>query len=97
MNVDLKEPVKRAMSLAKLDVGQDQRLLKDIQRLLEYVEQISEVDTSDTEPMFYPFEGAMDLRDDRPVKSLSKDTILASAPKHDGDFFIVPRVVEDSN
>jgi len=47
--------------------------------------------------MFYPFEGAMDLRDDRPVKSLSKDTILASAPKHDGDFFIVPRVVEDSN
>src|SRR5580765_7032606 len=81
-----------------------QRMLKDLNSILEYIDRLNELDTSDVPPMAQisnKFGGMEEsgrfgdaLRDDVVVPCLPHNEALKNAPETDGDFFKVPNVIE---
>jgi len=83
-----------------------QRMLKDLNSILDYIDRLNELDTSDVPPMaqisgkFGQFaatpvdQAAGAWRDDAPRPSLPHVEALKNAPETDGEFFKVPKVIE---
>ena len=67
---------------------------KDLSKILDYMETLEELDTSDVEPLEHVIELEYRLRDDKPKEPLSQDEALKNAPDTDGDYFRVPKVIE---
>lgn len=79
------------LSLTDAEVSEFSGQLTDI---LTYVEQLSEVDVTDVEPMAHALPVTNVTRDDTPHESLSTDAALSNAPQREGAFFKVPPVLE---
>jgi aspartyl-tRNA(Asn)/glutamyl-tRNA(Gln) amidotransferase subunit C len=65
--------------------------------ILDYVAQLNELDTQDVPPTAHAVPLANVLRDDRPSEGLSAEQALVNAPDRDGDFFRVPRVLNQES
>ena len=87
----------RIAELAKLDLSDPTEratILQDMQRVLDLVEKLGEVDTTGVEPLILMTEEENVLRDDVAEKSLDKAEALLNSPVKDSDYFKVPRVVD---
>ena len=98
--------------LANLELTEQERagMLRDLNSILEYIDRLNELDTSDVPPMAqvsdrYGVDEAKQgserfayaSREDVPDglrKPLAHEAALANAPDHDDDFFRVPKVIE---
>lgn len=97
--------------LANLDLDATERanMVRDLNSILDYVERLNQLDTSNVEPMAQvsglssgrPNQGvqpfAFAMRDDVLEglrKSLTQEAALENAPDADGTFFRVPKVIE---
>jgi aspartyl-tRNA(Asn)/glutamyl-tRNA(Gln) amidotransferase subunit C len=65
--------------------------------ILAYVEQLNEVDTQDVPPTAHALPVKNVFREDVPGKCLTPDEALANAPARDGNFFAVPKVLEQDS
>ena len=94
------EVVERVAELANLELTADEsvEMVRDLNSILSYVAQLSELDTSRVEPLAQVSElmnvGKGRLREDVLVTSLDRGTVLGQAPETDGVFFKVPKVIE---
>ena len=61
--------------------------------ILEYVEALRALDTAAVEPMTHAVPFDCPTREDEVKPSLPSDEALANAPRRDGSFFQVPRIV----
>ncbi|PPJ46914.1 Asp-tRNA(Asn)/Glu-tRNA(Gln) amidotransferase subunit GatC [Ciceribacter selenitireducens] len=95
MSVDLKT-VKRVAHLARIALSEDEaeRMMGELNGILGFVEQLSEVDVSGVEPMTSVTPMAMKKRQDVVTDGGKADDIVANAPETDRNFFLVPKVVE---
>jgi aspartyl-tRNA(Asn)/glutamyl-tRNA(Gln) amidotransferase subunit C len=100
MSVD-KATVAKIASLAriKLDDAALERMAPELNKILGFVEQLGEVDTSEVEPMTAVIPNALRLRDDvvdaDPLTGGGvRDKVLANAPAAEHGFFGVPKVIE---
>jgi aspartyl-tRNA(Asn)/glutamyl-tRNA(Gln) amidotransferase subunit C len=98
MKVTEKE-VAYVAELANLELTSDERtrLLRDLNSILEYVDRLNELDTSQVRPMAQVSATGESSRDDILEglrKSLPHEVALANAPDTDGTFFRVPKVIE---
>ncbi len=95
MSVDL-ATVKRVARLARIAVTEDEanRMVGELNGILGFVEQLSEVDVSGVEPMTSVTPMAMRQRADKVTDGDKADDIVANAPSTDRNFFLVPKVVE---
>ena len=87
----------RIAELARLDFSDPARraaVLKDMERVLSFVEKLNEVDTSGVEPLIFMTEEENVLREDVAALTISKQDALRNAPAKDSDYFKVPRVVD---
>ncbi|MGE5049022.1 MAG: Asp-tRNA(Asn)/Glu-tRNA(Gln) amidotransferase subunit GatC, partial [Deltaproteobacteria bacterium] len=64
--------------------------------VLDYIERLQGVDVSSVAPLSFAGDAAagLPLREDVPHQSLPRGTVLAQAPKADGQAFVVPRIIE---
>lgn len=85
--------IARLANLA-LDDEEVRRLAVEMRQILSYVEKLNELDTSDIEPMMHVLPLTNVLRDDHVGQSLNRDTALANAPASDGEYFLVPRILD---
>lgn len=81
--------------LARLapDTEQMDRFSAQCADILNYMNILSEVDTSGTEPLYSPVEHSGLQRPDRAERRRERSEVLANAPESDGSFFVVPRIV----
>jgi len=88
--------VRRIAKLARIRLADDEvpRLEGELNAILGYVEQLSEVDVDGVEPLSGGAQMAMRLREDAVTDGNYPDKILANAPDRIGNFFAVPKVVE---
>jgi aspartyl-tRNA(Asn)/glutamyl-tRNA(Gln) amidotransferase subunit C len=105
MSVSEKD-VERVAELANLELtsGEKAGMLRDLNSVLGYFEQLNELDTSSVPPMSQVSDllstgrkeeaEAIDLRPDEVAPSLNRERVLDSAPDTDGIFFKVPKVIE---
>ncbi len=77
-----------------LDDATKERLVGELGDILSYVNKLNELDTSDVEPMMHVIEMTNVLRDDVVRPSLDRDAALENAPQSDGEYFLVPRILE---
>ena len=95
MSVDL-TTVKRVAHLARIAVSEDEanRMMGELNGILGFVEQLSEVDVTGVEPMTSVTPMAMKKRIDEVTDGDKADDVVANAPVTDRNFFLVPKVVE---
>ncbi|CAN7148401.1 Asp-tRNA(Asn)/Glu-tRNA(Gln) amidotransferase subunit GatC [Rhizobium sp. LjRoot98] len=95
MSVDL-ATVKRVARLARIAVTEEeaQRMTGELNGILGFVEQLSEVNVDGVEPMTSVTPMAMKKRTDAVTDGNKADDIVANAPIEDRNFFLVPKVVE---
>ncbi len=95
MSVD-KDTVRRIARLARIRVQEDelQPLANELSSILEWIEQLGEVNTEGVEPMTSVEDMPMKKRPDEVVDGNRAEDILANAPRREGNFFVVPKVVE---
>jgi aspartyl-tRNA(Asn)/glutamyl-tRNA(Gln) amidotransferase subunit C len=95
MSVDL-ATVKRVAHLARIKVGEDEvaKLQDELNSILGFVEQLSEIDVSGVEPMTSVTPMKIRMRDDVVTDGGYPDKIVANAPLTEDHFFVVPKVVE---
>lgn len=95
MSVDL-ATVKRVARLARIAVSEDEaeRMVGELNGILGFVEQLSEVDVAGVEPMTSVTPMVMRKRADEVTDGDKADDIVANAPETDRNFFLVPKVVE---
>ena len=82
------------LSRIKLDDKESEDYIKDLNSILDWVEQLNEVNTENIEPLSNISSSVLPKREDTSKDVNSSDEILENAPdKHEG-FFAVPKVVE---
>ncbi|HEY6490145.1 MAG: Asp-tRNA(Asn)/Glu-tRNA(Gln) amidotransferase subunit GatC [Terracidiphilus sp.] len=93
--------VERVAELANLELQPEETksMLHDLNAILEYVAQLSELDTSGVSPLAQISElegatGANTLRQDMLQPSLERAAVMPQAPETDQVFFKVPKVIE---
>ncbi|MFM6934327.1 MAG: Asp-tRNA(Asn)/Glu-tRNA(Gln) amidotransferase subunit GatC [Flavobacteriales bacterium] len=75
--------------------GEDKvSIQKDMERMIEFVDKLSEVDTSNVEPLIFMSEEINRLREDEPQVTVSHEEALMNAPKKDSDYFRIPKVLD---
>ncbi|HNR30668.1 MAG TPA: Asp-tRNA(Asn)/Glu-tRNA(Gln) amidotransferase subunit GatC [Candidatus Hydrogenedentes bacterium] len=90
------EDVEYIAGLAQLEVdaATKARLTEELGKILGYVAKLNELDTRDVPPMMHALEMRNVFREDEAGPSLPRDLALRAAPSHDGQYFIVPRILD---
>ncbi|MGM0589827.1 MAG: Asp-tRNA(Asn)/Glu-tRNA(Gln) amidotransferase subunit GatC [Bacteroidota bacterium] len=91
-----KDEVNYIADLARLqlDDQEAQYLAHDMNRILEFVETLNELDTEDVEPLEHVIELETQFREDKVGDQLPHEEALKNAPDADSDYIRVPRVIE---
>ena len=95
MAIDRKT-VEHVAKLSRLELGEDEieTFTSQLARIVEYFDQLKELDVSKDEPTARAAEGAL-LREDEVVRSLPRGKALDGAPSARDGFFRVPPVIDD--
>ena len=94
MPVSLKD-VEKIADLARLYITEEEKekYTRQLNVILEYMEQLNKVETSKVEPLSHPFELKNVFREDEVQPSLPVDDALKNAPEKSGNYFKVPKVI----
>ena len=95
MSVD-KETVRKVARLARIAVPEDklEPMAAELNGILNWIEQLAEVDVEDVEAMTTPVHMKLPMREDVVTDGNIRDKVLANAPKTEDGFFVVPKAVE---
>lgn len=88
--------VDKIAQLARLEieVGEREKLLVDMNRILGFVEKLQEVDTEGVEPLIYMNGDSNIFRNDEVKEQLPSEKALMNAPEHTDAYFKVPKVIK---
>ena len=78
----------------KLDSKESEDYIKDLNSILDWVEQLNEINTDNVEPLTNISSSVLPKRDDISEDINSSEEILENAPEKIEGFFSVPKVVE---
>ncbi len=81
--------------LARLNLSEEQieAMIKNMNSILDYMEQLNEVDTSGVEPTSHVMSLTNVFREDEEAPSLPREKTFANAPESKRNAFVVPRVI----
>jgi aspartyl-tRNA(Asn)/glutamyl-tRNA(Gln) amidotransferase subunit C len=89
-----KEQVEHVATLARLALTEEEKekFVKQFGDILEYFNQLNEVDTKGIEPMAHSVPAFNIMREDKVDKDCTRDEILSNAPEEENGFFKVPKI-----
>jgi aspartyl-tRNA(Asn)/glutamyl-tRNA(Gln) amidotransferase subunit C len=95
MSID-KQTVQKIANLSRIAISDAEAdaLVPELNNILGWVEQLSEVDTKNVEPMTAVIPNKLRLRVDEVTDGQVQDKVLANAPIAEHGFFAVPKVIE---
>ena len=82
------------LSRLKIDDENEEKIINDLGNIIEFVDQLNEVDTTEITPLTNPLEKTAKTRKDIVTAKNLKKELLDVAPSANEDYFLVPRVVE---
>jgi len=88
--------VRKVAKLARIAEPEDrlEPLARELNGIMNWIEQLDEVDTDGVEPMTSAVHQPLPMRDDVVTDGNKPEMVLANAPKSAHGFFVVPKVVE---
>ena len=92
-----RDDVLHVAKLARLELGPDEvdRMVRDLGRILEYVAELSRVDTQGVPPTAYGAVDAAPFREDSVEPGVEREVALAQSPRHSAGGFAVPGFVDE--
>ena len=92
--IDL-EQVRKVASLARLELtdAEQQQFTGQLNSILDYVQQLDELDTQDVPPTTRAIEVSNITRPDQLETFAGREDLLESAPEREEDFFKVPKIL----
>ncbi|MEB3826451.1 Asp-tRNA(Asn)/Glu-tRNA(Gln) amidotransferase subunit GatC [Phormidium sp. CCY1219] len=93
-----REQVRKVAHLARLDLTEEEeeKFTSQLDDILEYFEQLSELDTENVKPTTRAIDVSNVTRPDRLEPFRDREAILNAAPDREDDFFKVPQILQDS-
>ncbi len=93
-----KQDVEKVAKLARLQLSEAEieQFTDQLGAILEYVEKMNELNTDNVEPLAHCLPISNVFRADEVKESLGTEKTLANAPEHDGEFFKVPKILDES-
>lgn len=91
--------VRKVAKLSRLDLTDSEihEFTGQLESILAYVDKLDELDTEGVEPLAHCLPISNCLRADVVTHSAGADAILANAPQRDGDYFKVPKILDDNS
>ncbi|MDB5024913.1 MAG: gatC [Mucilaginibacter sp.] len=95
MTID-KETVEKVAHLARLELAEDEKdqMIQDMSKILGFMDKLNEINTSGIEPLVYMTNEMNVMREDVVKQEITHEQALQNAPKHDGNYFLVAKVIE---
>ena len=92
-----REEVQHVARLARLHLTDDEaeRMREQLDAILAYIDKLRELDVEGVEPTAHAVPLVNVMRDDALAPCLPQEQALANAPDRAGEFFRVPRIIED--
>ena len=92
-----REDVQHVARLARLELTEAEleRMRAEMDAILAYMDKLRSLDTAGVEPTSHAVPLRNVTREDEPVPSAPREAMLANAPDRAGDFFRVPRIIEE--
>lgn len=90
-----REQVQYVAHLARLEFSESEldRFTEELSKILDYMEKLSELDTSGVEPTYHALNLENRFREDEVRPSSDPEEVLSNAPEKEGFSFVVPRVI----
>jgi aspartyl-tRNA(Asn)/glutamyl-tRNA(Gln) amidotransferase subunit C len=90
------ETIDHLAHLSRLEFNGEQkvRIKSDLNKIVDFVDQLSTVDTTGVEPLIFMTVTENILRDDVDVVTISQQEALKNAAVHDSDYFKIPTVLK---
>lgn len=91
-----REQVHKVSTLARLEMTaqEEEQMTAQLSSILEYFEQLSELDTTDVQPTTRAIDVSNVTRPDELQPFPDREELLREAPEQDGDFFKVPQILQ---
>ncbi|HIC45047.1 MAG TPA: Asp-tRNA(Asn)/Glu-tRNA(Gln) amidotransferase subunit GatC [Sulfurimonas sp.] len=83
--------------LSYLEIAPDKReeIISQLSEIVSFVDNLSELDTTEMDPTFAMTDKGTQLREDKPSSAEEvSQSIIKNAPLSEDDFFIVPKIIE---
>ena len=93
-----KDTVNYVARLSRLSLNDDQadKFQDQLSRILDYIEQLNEVDTEEVLPTSHVLSSMKNVfREDVPGESVSNEEALSNAPQKKDNFFKVPKIIKE--
>ena len=82
-----------SLSKLKFDSITKKKITADMNKIVEFINKLSEINTKSVEPLIYLTEEINSTRKDVVANELSQNLALKNGPKKDSDYFKVPKVI----
>ncbi|ERT07124.1 aspartyl/glutamyl-tRNA(Asn/Gln) amidotransferase, C subunit [Lyngbya aestuarii BL J] len=92
-----REQVRKVAHLARLKVTpeEEEKFTTELGSILEYFEQLKELETENVKPTTRAIDVSNISRSDQLKPYENRDSLLGSAPESDGDYFKVPKILKE--
>lgn len=90
------DTIDKIAHLARLEFNEEakEQIKTDMNNLLDFVDQLNEINTSNIEPLIYISDEVNVLREDIVKHDITQVEALKNSPDHDSDYFKVPTMIE---
>lgn len=93
-----REAVEKIAHLARLNIAENDIDLyaEQLSGILNFIEQMNQVDTKEVEPLAHPLEISQRLRQDEVTEPDLRDKYQSIAPQVEAGLYLVPKVIEEA-
>ena len=92
------QEVEQVARLARLTLSdaEKERMRRELDGILSYIDKLRALDTEGVPPTSHAVPMTNVMREDEPKPSFPREDMLANAPDRSGEFFRVPRIIEET-
>ena len=89
------QTIQHLSNLCKLEFSDNEKtqIIEDLNNILNFIDKIKKVDTSDVEPLIYMSDRNNIFRNDSETQSTSQKDALNNSPSNSSKFFVVPKIL----
>ena len=90
------EQLQKIAHLARLEMPEsaEKEMMDSMNSVLTWMEELNEINTDNVKPLTHMSLEINALREDKVIPNISREQGLKNAPKQDGEYFRVPKVME---
>ena len=88
--------IEKLSTLSRLQFNEMEKeeIRQDLQRMIHFVEKLNELNLDGVQPLLHIPEEVDQWREDQTGGQLNREDALKNAPRQDGEFFLVPKVIQ---